>query len=119
MQGPSKTEDVGRLVVAAVVAAKPLDHAERVGRAREHLGEHQVIQTHSRVPRGLHAEVARLGTGVARAREHGRRRHVRRAGAWHERGPESLWCGSRFRTRRTFDADPNGRPLPVPAPLQG
>ena len=50
--------------VRLVIAAEPLDHAERVRRALQELGQHQLVEPQPRAPGRLHAQVAQLGAGL-------------------------------------------------------
>src|SRR5256886_12919886 len=89
-----KAEDVRWLVMGIVVAAQTLDHAQRVRRTLQELGQHQVIELEPGALRGLHAEIARLGVDVnAGPGQQGRRDHVGRGGAAHERGPARVPLG--------------------------
>src|SRR5439155_104839 len=63
-------------------------------RALQELGQHQVIELEPGALRGLHAEIARLGVDVnAGAGQQGRRDHVGRGGAAHERRPAGVPVG--------------------------
>jgi hypothetical protein len=74
-------------VVQTVVAAEALDHAERVGRALEELGEHQVVESEPRAPGRLRAQIARPGVDlIGSPRQDGRESDGGRLGAGPERG---------------------------------
>src|SRR3989475_9187771 len=93
-RGRRKAEDVRWLVMGIVVAAQTLDHAQRVRRALQELGQHQVIELKPGALHGLHAEIARLGVDVnAGAGQQGRRDPVGRGGAAHERRPAGVAGG--------------------------